>query len=138
MSTNNNDDVWNVVNTLMSGKFKGSNADVILHEKGSIVNNPVFVCVLFNNHYYINATKHTGKPDGIDQHDAFTEIIDIHKGDCCVNFIKNYLYSTDAFCFSSVSENQILADMINVKQAAGYDNIPPQIGAEFCVHLYVN
>ena len=134
MSNNNNDNFWNVVKPLMSDKFKGSNANVILNEKGSIVNNAVSVGDIFNNHY-INATKHIGKPDGIDQHNTFGEIIHTHKGDDCINFIKNNLSSPDTFCFSSVSENQILGKlkMINVKKAAGYDNIPPKlikIGAE--------
>ncbi len=131
-----NKSFWDAVKPLISDKCKGGQEHIILSEDDAIINEPSYVCNIFNEFYNTVAADFGQKPADITncQND---EDFDVYMNDVLQRYsthasvlqIRDNVHFMDKFSFSKVSLASIQKRLCKLKtrKATGYDGVPPKL-----------
>ena len=125
---NNSRQYWRTIKPNMTDKCKASDQDISLFHENKLINDPVKVCKIFNEHF-IKAASNIGSEEPIKDDETIDDILCAYNGSEVIQRITCNVPHDAIFNFSSttVKEVDALLNKTDPTKATGYDDIPPKL-----------
>ena len=125
---NNSRQYWRTIKPYMTDKCKTSDQDISLFHENKLINDPVKVCKIFNEHF-IKAASNIGSEEPIRDDETIDDILCAYNGSEVIQRITCNVPPDAFFNFSSTTVKEVgtLLNKTDPTKATGYDDIPPKL-----------